>query len=223
MYMENKHTLLIVEDSKELVDLLYRRFEGVYNLSFALDGEEGLAMARSIRPDLVLLDVNLPKKGGFNVLKEIRASEETADVIVLMITGQSDTESVVKGFTLGAADYIVKPFNFVELSARIKSQLTIRQLQRQLVEVERLKTLREVAVSFNHEINNPLMSISTFAFYLEKTLDQGDPDVDRSVKGIISEVRRIADIVEKLSAATHAASVEYQPGLKMIDFHHLTE
>lgn len=221
--MEDKHSILIIEDSRDLVDLLYRKFSETYRLSFALDGEEGLAMAASLKPELVLLDVNLPKKGGFNVLKEIRANPELSGVTVLMITGQSDTESVVKGFTLGAADYIVKSFNFIELSARIQSQLTIKRLQRQLVDVERLNTLREVAVSFNHEINNPLMSISTFAFYLEKKLDAADPDVDRSVRGIISEVGRIADIVGKLSVATHAASVDYQPGLKMIDFGHLTE
>lgn len=219
--MQDKHSILIIEDSKELVDLLYRRFADTYQLAFALDGEEGLSMAASLKPELVLLDVNLPKKSGFGVLKEIRENEELAGVTVLMITGQSDTESVVKGFSLGAADYIVKPFNFVELSARIKSQLTIKQLQRQLVDVERLKTLREVAVSFNHEINNPLMSISTFAFYLEKKLDKDDTDVDQSVKGIISEVGRIAGIVDKLSAATSAASVDYQPGLKMIDFNKL--
>ncbi|MBI5190972.1 MAG: response regulator [Nitrospirae bacterium] len=221
--MQEKHSILIIEDSRELVDLLYRKFGETYTLSFALDGEEGLALAASLKPDLVLLDVNLPKKGGFSVLKDIRANKELSGVTVLMITGQSDTESVVKGFSLGAADYIVKPFNFVELSARIESQLTIRQLQRQVVDMERLNILREVAVSFNHEINNPLMSISTFAYFLEKKLDLADPDIDQSVHGIISEVARIADIVDKLSAATHAASVNYQPGLKMIDFSHLTE
>jgi len=221
--MPDKHSILIIEDSRELVDLLYRRFEGTYNLSYALDGEEGLALASSLKPDLVLMDVNLPSKSGFNILKELRASDISNQTAVIMMTSNSDTDSVVQGFSLGADDYVVKPFNFIELSARVKAHLTIKDLQRELMGVERLKALREVAVSFNHEINNPLMSINAFAYYLKGALGNADAPVARSVEGIITEVERVSDIVKKLSAATNAASVEYGPGINMIDFGHLTE
>ena len=221
--MTEKPSVLIIEDTKELVDLLYRRFEKDYTLHHAYNGEDGLVAARSVRPDIVLLDITMPKMSGFEVLSELRSSEATRDIPVLVLTALSDTENVVKGFNLGAADYVVKPFNFVELSARIKAHITIKALQKRLIDLERLNTLREVAVSFDHEINNPLTSITIFAHFLKDKLADGDEDSRKSVAGIAAEVERIADIVKKLSAATKAATIDYQPGVKMIDFGHLTK
>jgi len=215
--------ILIIEDTKELVELLHRRFDADYAISHAYTGEDGLALARSVKPNIILLDITLPNMSGFDVLRELKSSDETGDVPVLVLTALSDTENVVKGFTLGAADYVVKPFNFVELSARIKAHLTIKELQKRLIDLERLNILREVAVSFNHEINNPLTAISVFAHFLkEKTKDKGE-DYIKSVEGISQEVERIAGIVKKLSVATQAATVNYQPGIRMIDFGHLTK
>ncbi len=221
--MPHSHSILIIEDSRELVELLYRRFESLYSLSFALDGKEGLALARLQKPDLVVLDINLPGLGGYEVLKEIRASDTIKNIAVIMITAMADTDSVVMGLELGADDFIAKPFNFVELSARIKAHLTIKDLQKQLMDVERLRTLHEVAVSFHHEINNPLMSISAFAYFLKNNLKDKDGTLMQSADGIIKDVERISGIVKNLSVATHAASVDYIPGLKMIDFENLKE
>jgi len=223
MDMDEKQSILIIEDNKELVDLLVRRFGGSYSITFAMDGEEGLKAFRATRPDMVLLDLSLPKVSGFDVLKEIKSSEAGQDVPVLILTALSDTSNVVTGFSMGADDYVVKPFNFMELSARIKAHLTIRTLQRQLIDMERLNMLREVAVSFNHEINNPLSAISVFAHFLKGRLDTACVECKNSVEGIISEVDRISGIVKKLSEATHAASVDYMPGIKMIDFTKLTD
>jgi len=221
--MSERRSILIIEDSKDLVELLYRRFESQYELSSAFDGVEGLALARSVRPDMVLLDVNLPRLGGFEILKEIRASDSTRGITVIMITALSDSDSVVEGLGLGADDYIAKPFSFVELSARIKAHLTIKDLQRQLVEMERLKTLHEVAVSFQHEINNPLTSITAFTHFLKTNLAGSGEELKASVDGIQKDVDRINSIMQELSAATQAASVDYMPGLRMIDFENLTD
>jgi len=221
--MTIKPRILIVEDSKELVELLFRRFETDYALSYAITGEDGLALARSAKPDIMLLDITLPKMSGFDVLRELQLSETTSDIPVLILTALSDTDNVVKGFHMGAADYVVKPFNFVELSARIKAHLTIKELQKRVIDMERLSILREVAVSFNHEVNNPLTAISVFAHFLKDKVGKDSVELSNSVEGIINEVTRISGIVSKLSAATRAASVDYQPGIKMIDFGHLTK
>lgn len=218
-----KPSILIIEDSIDLVELLKRRFEPEHRLYYTQDGREGIRLSKELKPDIILLDVNLPAVNGFEVLKEIREADSAREIVVLMITGLSDPNNIVKALSMGADDYIIKPFNLMELSARIKSHLTIKHLQKQVVGVERLNILREVAVSFNHEINNPLMSISTFASFLKRDVEGLSDEAKKSVAGILEEVDRIAGIVKKLSAATRAASVEYGPGINMIDFGHLTD
>jgi two-component system, sensor histidine kinase and response regulator len=223
--MQDKEKLLIIEDTKDLVDLLVRKFGKKYDVHAALNAEEGISAVKHVIPDLILLDVNLPDRSGFDVLKELKESVETNDTPVLITTAISDTECVVKGFELGADDYLVKPFNFTELSARINSHLTIRRLRRQVVEMERLNTLHELTVSFNHEINNPLTSITAFAHVLKRNATTAGggtcPECIVCIEGIISEVGRISEKVRQLSEATKAATVDYQPGIKMIDLENL--
>jgi len=223
--MREKERILIIEDTKDLVDLLVRKFGKRYDVHAALDAEQGISAAKQFVPDLILLDVNLPDKSGFDVLGELKASPDTDDIPVLITTAISETESVVKGFELGADDYLVKPFNFTELSARINAHLTIRRLRRQVVEMEKLNTLHELTVSFNHEINNPLMSITAFAHVLKRNAGtvKGDicPECMECIEGIIGEVSRISEKVRQLSEATRTATVDYQPGIKMIDLENL--
>lgn len=224
--MHDKQTILIIEDTKDLVDLLVRRFELDYNTVYALGGREGIEKAGEKRPDIILLDVNLPDMSGFDVLNELKSTEETAEIPVLVMTALSDMENVLAGFKMGAEDYLVKPFNFTELSARVNAHLTIRKLQKKLIGIERLNALREVAVSFSHEINNPLMAISAYAhaMKLQKERGCGRPDeCMEMVDGIIAEVNRVAEKVKHLSEATRIETVEYQPGIKMIDMEKLSD
>jgi len=210
-------SVLIIEDSPELVGLLIKNFEYGYSVSSALDGEEGLRLAQSCRPDIVLLDVNLPKVNGFDILSAIRLDDASRSISVIMITSLSQPENIVKALKMGADDYIIKPFSIVELTARVNSRLKIKELQRQVMDMERLKVLREVAVAFNHEVNNPLMSISAFAYFIRDGLSGGDAEMNESAEGILREVTRISGIVSRLSEAVRAASVEYAPGVGMID------
>jgi len=219
--MANKQSILIIEDTQDLVELLARRFEDKYDISYALMGTDGLIKAKATRPDMILLDVNLPDMSGFEVLEKLKAAEETAEIPVLIMTAMADTESVVQGFEKGAEDYLVKPFNFIELSARIKAHLTIRKLQKSILDMERLKTLQQLSVSFNHEINNPLTAISLFAHVLKNRVPSDCEECHESINGIIAEVERISVKVKKMSEATSAVTVNYGPGVKMIDLDNL--
>ncbi len=115
-------SVLIVEDEKEIRDLLalYLRKEG-FDLSFASDGESGLAMARSGKPQLILLDILLPKMDGLEVLREIRSDREIAGTPVVMLTAKGDETDRIVGLELGADDYIPKPFSPREVAARVKA------------------------------------------------------------------------------------------------------
>ena len=115
-------SILIVEDEKEIRDLLvhYLRKEGFQPL-VALDGEDGLAKARSEKPDLILLDILLPKMDGLELLRKIRSDREIAHTPVAMLTAKGDETDRIVGLELGADDYITKPFSPREVVARIKA------------------------------------------------------------------------------------------------------
>lgn len=117
-----EETILVVEDDKNLRFSLglALKAEG-YRVLSAEDGEAGLELAASGRPDLVLLDVMLPKKNGFEVLRAIRVRDPLLPV--LLVTAKGEEEDRVRGLTLGGDDYIVKPFGIKELIARIGTAL----------------------------------------------------------------------------------------------------
>ena len=113
--------ILIVDDEKAIVDILNHnlRKEG-YNTLQAYDGEEALKVFKEEKPDLVLLDVMLPKMDGFTVCKTMR---QTTNIPIIMVTAKEDVVDKVIGLELGADDYITKPFSVREVMARIKANL----------------------------------------------------------------------------------------------------
>ena len=114
-------TVLIIEDEANIADLLklYLKKEG-YQVETAADGGEGLQLFRSLKPDLVLLDLMMPVMNGWEVCKAIRAESQTP---VIMLTAKSETDDKVAGLKLGADDYITKPFEMKEVLARIEAVL----------------------------------------------------------------------------------------------------
>ncbi len=120
--MEPKKTVLIVEDEKNIVDIV--RFnlqrEG-YDTLEAYDGEAGLALARERKPDLILLDVMMPKMMGFDVCRALRGEGDNVPVIIL--TAREEEEDKILGLEIGADDYITKPFSMRELMARVKANI----------------------------------------------------------------------------------------------------
>ena len=120
--MEQKKTVLIVEDEKNIVDIIRFNLQRTgYDTLEAYDGEAGLAMAREKKPDLILLDVMMPKMMGFDVCRALR--EEGDNVPVIILTAREEEEDKILGLEIGADDYITKPFNPLELVARVKAQL----------------------------------------------------------------------------------------------------
>ena len=120
--MEEKKTVLIVEDEKSIVDIVRFNLEKEgYAVLTAYDGEAGLAAARQGHPDLILLDVMLPKMIGFDVCKILR--EEGDNVPVIILTAREEEADKVLGLEIGADDYITKPFSMRELLARVKANI----------------------------------------------------------------------------------------------------
>ena len=121
-----REKILIIEDEKELISGLKLNldFEG-YTVISALDGEEGLKRALNEAPDLILLDIMLPKKDGLDVCRELRQRNVTTPII--MLTAKGDEVDKVVGLELGADDYVTKPFSIRELLARAAALLRRRR------------------------------------------------------------------------------------------------
>ncbi len=114
--------ILIIEDERGLTDVLEYNFkrEG-YETIVAHDGQEGLRKAQTLLPDLILLDIMLPGLSGFDVCRELRSGERTRDIPIIIISAKSEETDQIVGFSLGADDYVTKPFHVKVLLQRIKA------------------------------------------------------------------------------------------------------
>ena len=126
-------TILIVEDETNIVDILSFNLEREgYNTIEAYDGQTGLQLAREQNPDLILLDLMLPKMNGFDVCRQLRADGSTIPII--MLTAREEEADKVMGLELGADDYITKPFGIRELMARVNANIRRAQMPSAVVE-----------------------------------------------------------------------------------------
>jgi two-component system copper resistance phosphate regulon response regulator CusR len=117
-------TILVIEDEPKTGDYLQRGLvESGFAVRLARNGRDGLAIVREEEIELVVLDVMLPRMDGWQVLEALRANPDTEQIPVLFLTARDEVEDRVRGLELGADDYLVKPFAFVELVARIRTLL----------------------------------------------------------------------------------------------------
>jgi len=122
--MNQRKKLLLVDDSKTI--LLMERMvlgNGRFDLVTAVNGEEAVQKARSEMPDLILMDVVMPRMNGFEACQHIRADAVTADIPVIMVTTRSEMESVEAGYENGCADHVIKPIDAEELLSKVQSAL----------------------------------------------------------------------------------------------------
>lgn len=135
----NKKTILVIDDEKPIIDILvYNLKKEGYNTLEATDGEMGLDMAVKLRPNLILLDVMLPKIDGLTVCKRVK---QTYNVPVVMLSAKDEEIDKIVGLELGADDYVTKPFSVRELMARVKANL--RKIDDEKEEKEKDKDEKE--------------------------------------------------------------------------------
>ena len=138
--------ILVVDDTPANIQTVAAILKGKgYQLSVATNGKQALDALTKIRPDLILLDVMMPELDGFETCQRIKSSEAWRDIPIIFLTAKTDTADIVKGFEMGAVDYVGKPFNAHELLARVSTHLTIDQLRRSLA-------LKNVELARAHEL-----------------------------------------------------------------------
>ncbi len=161
MINQVQQRILIVDDTTANIDILTDALSE-YNKSIAMNGEKALKIAISDNPpDLILLDIMMPGMDGYEVCKRLKADQSTKDIPIIFLTAKTDTESVVKGFELGAMDYVTKPFNTSELLARVTTQMVLKKskddIARYLKEIELKNKQITDSIRYAKSIQNAIL------------------------------------------------------------------
>jgi DNA-binding response OmpR family regulator len=215
MPSKNNQKILIIEDNQENIDLLvyFLRPQG-YNLVTATNGVKGLELAKKEHPEIILLDIMLPKMNGFEVCERLKNAPDTKYIPIIMITALKDLKDKLRALQVGADDFITKPFENVELLARVKSLLRIKEyhdkLERTNKELEeknesllRMDEFKEELINLIvHDMKNPLFVIQGNLQMMSMSLDNLSPDyikkytqrIERSSQQLLRMVVNLLDI-----------------------------
>jgi diguanylate cyclase (GGDEF)-like protein len=138
--MKSRYSILIVDDVPKNIQVAASILQkNGYQMAFAQDGQTALEQIEAKHFDLILLDIMMPQMDGFEVCRRIKADPNNHEIPIIFLTAKDDSDSIVKGFDLGAMDYLTKPFNGAELQARVKTQLELYHSKKELIETnERL-------------------------------------------------------------------------------------
>jgi len=192
--------VLIVDDNTKNLQLLGEilRNEG-FRVGVAINGELALAAVETVMPDLILMDVTMPVMDGFEACKRLQANSQTRHIPVIFLTARVENEDIKKGFMVGGVDYVAKPFQKVELLARVNAHIRLEKmsqaqaefnqqlkqqnnelilannqlkaLKQQAIESAKMVSLGNMLIWMAHEINTPLGISMTSASYQEKVIE----------------------------------------------------
>ncbi|MBD3410511.1 MAG: response regulator [Ignavibacteriales bacterium] len=230
--------VLVVDDTPVNINVLFETLERRgYKVLVASNGETALERARLGSPDVILLDVMMPGIDGFETCRRLKADDRTRDIPVVFMTALAETVDKLKGFELGAVDYITKPFYSEEVGARVDTHITLRRLRQELerhnVELEeiveertrelkrakeraeradRLKT--EFLMQMSHEVRTPINTMISFAGLLDmQTEDMQTEELRESIGAIENGGKRLARTFDLIMAMAQlqSSSHEYRP------------
>jgi len=174
----NEETLLIVDDIPANVSVLTHFLKNIgFKVLIAQNGKRAVQKAEYAHPDLILMDVMMPEMDGFEACRILKSQESTRDIPIIFMTALADSVDKVKGFELGAADYITKPIQQQEVLARVKAHINLYRLQQELQRhttalEQRNKQLDAFARTVAHDLKSPINTVVGYATMLTEVCNE---------------------------------------------------
>lgn len=217
------------EDTRKIVASAVERQQ--YTPIEAIDGEHAINLCKETSPDLVVLDIMMPKKDGIEVCKELREQLVLVHLPILMLTARDDVKDKVKALDAGADDYLTKPFDLSELTARMNALLRVRELnlelydkneklaelQQTIIDQERQIITNQLAGATAHNFGQPLAAIMLNCHLLEN-VNPEDERFQIAVKSIVNDSRRMKEMLEKLKNIDSSKIKQYFKDIGILDF-----
>ncbi len=244
-----KPLILLVDNDRLNVKILQRILNtGEYSFIAAFSGYEALAEVKKKLPDLILLDIMMDDIDGFEICKRLKENPTTTDIPVIFLSAKEDIEDKVRGFKLGAVDYITKPFQSAEILARVHTHVKLKKYtdmikeynhqmdetlnelvssysellntQDETIKREKQAAVKAMAVTANHEINQPLTLITGYLELLRQSLP---PDnLTKAQKKYLDKIeyglQKILEILGRFRKSAHIDFGEYLPNINMVVF-----
>ncbi len=227
----DKPLILVVDDDPLNIDILVEALQDDYEIIIAKLGQKALEMARKFQPSLILLDIMMPGMDGYEVCQQLKANQETKDIVVVFLTALQEPGSKTKGFEIGAVDYITKPFNTVEVKARVQTHLSVRKMRQELNDQNII--LKDKVEDKTQQIENVLQStiqvmaqmaetrdpytaghqqrVSLLAVAIAEKMSLTEAEIDSiRVAGILHDIGKIRIPVDILNRPGKILNVEYE-------------
>ena len=239
----DKPLVLLVDDVPQNIQILHQILNmGEYSFAIATNGKETLQMVKKKLPDLILLDIMLGDIDGFEVCEHLKKDPETAAVPIIFLTAKVGVEDKVKGFKLGAVDYITKPFEDAEVVARVHTHIQLKKSidiikeynhqlresfgemqksyqelmdsQVELVEREKKSAVKALSANATHEMNQPITVIQGYLDMLIESLDIGYlNDMQKKYLTRIQEgLNKLISIIARFTKYSHIYLTDKHPG-----------
>ena len=216
--MENEQStnyqILIVDDVPQNIKVAANILRDErYKLFFATSGSDALTKVQSQSFDLILLDVMMPDMDGFQVCEQLKQVLGLYDIPIIFLTAKTDTESVVKGFELGAVDYVTKPFNGAELLARVKTHLALQQAKRELQTLNATKDKFFSIIA--HDLRSPFTALLGLTELIAQRIDHyTQEEILQIAEELHTSAESIHALIENLLtwSRIQRGMIEYAPG-----------
>ena len=210
---ETAARILIVEDSKEMLQFLHLQLREWYAVYLAENGRKGWELVEKLKPDLVVTDFMMPEMDGLELTHLIKSNKATSHIPVVMLTAKTATGDRIAGKEAGADEYLSKPFSTSELLAVLRALLKNREEQAERMLSQRLDSLQVVAARMAHEIHNPLNYIRNGAILARKAFNRmlseaesGVEDAAQSVEKRRKSGARVEKMLDQIEVGTQRVS-----------------
>jgi len=211
--MKYKKTILVVDDTPTNISILFSALrKSNFRVLISINGADAVKKAEYVRPDLILLDVMMPEMNGFEACRILKSQESTQDIPIIFMTALTDTLDKVKGFELGAADYITKPFQYEEVLVRINLHLTLKEQRENLEKKQR--ELEAMTHIIANDLKKPVnVVINIFDMLMDELYSLVDPDLMQMLQNVKRAGSNITHTIDTLLllSSTRSQSVTIEP------------